>query len=195
MNWNDLQTLTAPTWINLQEFYQLLLSSETMHLSGWASEGDPAFKSVAAVVTRHVGKAYCEDAPSLIGGVCLNGVVCVFLHDPSDGYRSYLSSALVLPKHSLTTTFSPVPIEALMASHTDHWDDPQTHEHPSLLELVAVDTNQIVVRVGTDCHDSYYPSSVFYLDALRLDEAMPLATHRTLSNVVGNSGAKSVRKI
>lgn len=194
MNWNELRNLTEPTWIKMDVLFTLLLSSSTMNLSGWANEGDPIFKTLEPIVDRHVKKSYYEETSSLIGGVCINDVVLVFLHDPSDGYRSYLSQALIVPDKKLTTTFSPVPVRAVPVD-TQDWDTPQSADETTLFELFAVDIEKAVVRLGTSYSDSYYPSSVLCFDAQTLDEAMPLAIHRTLSNVVENSGSKSVRKI
>lgn len=194
MNWNELKDLTEPTWINIDVLFKLMLSSDTMNLSGWASEGDPLFKTLETIVDQHVEKSYYEETSSLVGGVCINDVVIVFLHDPSDGYRSYLSQALVVPNKKLTTAFSPVPIRAVPVD-TQDWDKPQKPDESTLLNFVALDIDKSVLQMGTSYHDSYYPNSVLYLDAQVLDEAMPLAMHRTLSTVVGNSGSKSARKI
>lgn len=194
MNWNELGDLTEPTWINMNMLFTLLLSSDTMTLSGWANEGDPIFKTLEPIVDQHVRKSYYEETASLIGGVCINDVLIVFLHDPSDGYRSYLSQALIVPDKKLTTTFSPVPVRAVPVD-TQDWDNPQSADETTLFELVAVDIEKAVVKLGTSYSDSYYPSSVLCFDAQTLDKAMPLAMHRTLSTVVGNSGSKSARKI
>lgn len=194
MNWKELADLTEPTWINIDVFFKLMLSSDCMHLSGWASEGDPVFKTLEPVVGQHVEKSPYEETSSLVGGVCVNDIVVVFLHDPSDGYRSYLSQALVVPNQKLTTTFSPVPIRAVPVD-TQDWDNPQSADETTLLDLIALDIDKSVLQLGTSFSDSYYPTSVLYFDAKVLDEAMPLAIHRTLSSLVGNAGVKSIRKI
>lgn len=194
MNWNELGDLTEPTWVDMGMLFKLMLSSDKMDLSGWASEGDPIFKTLEPIVDQRVTKSYYEETSSLIGGVCINDVVIVFLHDPRDGFRSYLSQALIVPNEKLTTTFSPVPIRAVPAD-TQNWEEPQQPDDPSMLELVSVDVDKPVVQLGTSYSDCYYPHSVLYFDAEALDEAMPLAIHRTLSGVVGNLGSKSVRKI
>lgn len=194
MNWNELQDLTEPTWVDIDVLFKLMLSSNKMDLSGWANEGDPIFKTLEPIVDQHVTKSSCEETASLIGGVCINDMVMVFLHDPSDGYRSYLRRALIVPHEKLTTTFSPVPICAVPAD-TQDWEEPQQPDNPTMLNLVAMDIDKPVVQLGTSYSDCYYPNSVLYFDAKALDEAMPLATHRTLSGVVGNFGSKSVRKI
>ena len=41
MTWDELNQLTEPSWINLSELSDLLLSSDNLYLSGWAGEGDP----------------------------------------------------------------------------------------------------------------------------------------------------------
>lgn len=143
MNWNELGDLTEPTWVDMGMLFKLMLSSDKMDLSGWASEGDPIFKTLEPIVDQRVTKSYYEETSSLIGGVCINGVVIVFLHDPSDGYRSYLSQALIVPNEKLTTTFSPVPIRAV-PTDTQNWEDPQQPDDPSMLDLVSVDVGKPV---------------------------------------------------
>lgn len=195
MNWSELENLTEPTWIDTDVLFKLMLSTEPMYLSGWASEGDPLFKTLEHSVDQHVEKSYYEETASLMGGVCMNNTVIVFLHDPSDGYRSYLNQALVVPNTTLTTTFSPVPVRAVPAN-TQDWDSPQREDEPTLLDLIALDIDKSVIQLGTSYSDSYYPTSVLYFDTKALDEAMPLAIHRTLTNAVGSgSTTKAIRKI
>ena len=194
MNWNELEGLTKPTWIDTNVLFKLLLSAEPMYLSGWASEGDPVLETLAPIVGPHVKKSYFEEDSSLIGGVCINNTVITFSNDPSDGYRSYLGQALVVPDTTLTTTFAPVPIHAVPAN-TQDWDSPQSEDEPTLLDLIALDVDKSVMQLGTSYSDSYCPSSVLYLDAQALDEAMPSAVHRMLTQMVGSKHPAATRKM
>lgn len=192
MNWNDLHNFNQPTWLERSELFALLIASENLLLSGWAKEGDPLIKKANELYEQQDQDTSFFEPPSVIGGLSLNGCSFVFWCDPDDGYRSYLSNILMIPNQKFATTFSPVPIQAVITEDAQQWGDPT---NPTLLSLMSTDINKIVAQVGTDYDDSYYPSCVFYLDTETLDEAMPLAIHRTLKNVVGGLGVNSVRKI
>jgi len=190
MTWDELNQLTEPSWINLSELSSLLLSSDDVYLSGWASEGDPLLKKAQTLSEKSDNPYF--DPPSVVGGLCLNDLAFVFWCDPDDGYRSYLTDVLVFPSQQFATVFSPVPVQAVIAEDTEDFSKSQ---NTSLLNLMATDINRSVAQFGTDYSDSYYPTGIFYLDAQTLDEAIPLAQHRVLSNMVGDFGVKSVRKI
>lgn len=191
MTWDELNQLTEPSWISLTELFTLLLSSDNLYLSGWAAEGDPLLKKAAILSENNYENSYF-DPPSVVGGLCLNNLAFVFWCDPDDGYRSYLTDVLVFPHQKFTTMFSPVPVQAVIAEDVEDFGDSQ---NTTLLNLMATDINKSVAQFGTDYSDDYYPTGIFYLDAETLDEAIPLAIHRTLKDVVGDLGLKSVRKI
>lgn len=191
MNWDELNQLTEPSWINLSELSDLLLSSDNLYLSGWAGEGDPLLAK-AETLGEVNDEGSCFHPPMVVGGLCLNDLAFVFWCDPDDGYRSYLTDALVFPHQKFATMFSPVPVQAVAAEEVQEWGDPQ---NPSLLNLIATDIQKSVAQWGTDYDDSYYPIGIFYLDTQTLNEAIPLALRRTLKNQVGDLGTNSLRKI
>lgn len=190
MNWDYLQQLEEPSWINLSELLNILLSSDDVYLSGWASEGDPLLKK-AETLSEKSDSQYFEP-PSVVGGLCLNNLAFVFWCDPDDGYRSYLTDVLVFPGQQFATVFSPVPVQVVASEEAQEWGDPQ---NPTLVNLIATDINKSVAQLGTDYDDSYYPTGIFYLNPQNLDEAVPLAQRRTLKNAVGDLGVLGVRKI
>ena len=82
----------------------------------------------------------------------LDGLVHTAIEDPSDGYRSSLDK-LFVEDCPITNTFAPVRVVAKKKS-----DD--TYAKNDTLELVDVVTGKVVLEVGTDNHDDYYPSFV-----------------------------------
>lgn len=189
MNWDDLNQLTQPSWINLSELSNLLLSSDNLYLSGWAGEADPLLEKAETFAEAN-DEGSCYHPPIVVGGLYLNGLAFVFWCDPDDGYRSYLTDVLVFPHQKFTTMFSPVPVQAVVAKDIEDFG-----ENSALLHLMATDINQSVAQFGTDYSDSYYPTGIFYLDAQTLNEAIPLGLRRTLKNAVGDLGEHTVRKI
>lgn len=85
----------------------------------------------------------------------LNGKVYVATEDPSDGYRSCMNDIVeVTPPPVMQNTFVPLRVVAR------HRDVCEYGDGADILELVDVVTNKIVLEVGTDNKDDYYPSFV-----------------------------------
>lgn len=98
-------------------------------------------------------KDYCgnfEDAQVI--RFCLDGKTYVATEDPSDGYRSCMSSLEVVnekPKN----TFEKVSVFGIMKT--------QSHYNKcEIIQFYDVKTAQIVLEVGTDNSDDYYPSFI-----------------------------------
>lgn len=96
------------------------------------------------------------DAVELITGVGEepNGIrfridhrVYTAYEDPDDGYRSSMREIVRERKTAMTNVFEPVHINAAMCSDAD----------TDILEFTDVETNKIVLRVGTNTSDNYYP--------------------------------------
>lgn len=97
---------------------------------------------------EHVGSAgYIEDAESM--RFRLDGVVYVAVEDPNDGYRSCLDKIFVGegPMHN---EFQPHKVVCNMRD--THGED--------ILDIVDATTGKIVISVGTDGTDDYYPGFV-----------------------------------
>lgn len=82
----------------------------------------------------------------------LDGVVYTAVEDPSDGYRSSMNN-LFVDRDTMTNVFPPIRVLA-MKKPDGKYDSNDT------LQLVDVVTGKIVLEVGTDNSDDYYPSFV-----------------------------------
>lgn len=82
----------------------------------------------------------------------LDGKTYTAVEDPTDGYRSCLEKIFV-EDVSLNNKFPAVKVLARKKA-SDTWSNNDT------LELIDVLTGKVVLEVGTDNHDDYYPSFV-----------------------------------
>lgn len=78
----------------------------------------------------------------------LDGVVYTAIEDPDDGYRSSMEK-IYAEKGEIKNAFPPVKITARKKP-----DDGQTND---TLELIDAVTGKVIVEVGTDNTDDYYP--------------------------------------
>lgn len=81
----------------------------------------------------------------------LNGKVYVAVEDPDDGYRSHMNDITVSEDATMKNAFEPV---SVIGRHREkgiygYVDD--------VLELIDVVTGQIVLEVGTENTNDYYP--------------------------------------
>jgi hypothetical protein len=83
----------------------------------------------------------------------LDGVVYVAFEDPSDGYRSSMDRLIVSPSSEMTNIFPAIRVLARKKNNGD-WQNNDT------LELIDMITGKVVMEVGTDNYDDYYPSFV-----------------------------------
>lgn len=83
----------------------------------------------------------------------LGGVVYAAVEDPEDGYRSCMRE-LIVGDGPMTNTFTPVKVVGEYKS-----------ENADILRLVDAVTGQIVIEVGTDHSDDYYPCFVANFNA------------------------------
>ena len=89
----------------------------------------------------------------------LDGKTYTATEDPNDGYRSCLGSIFVT-KDKVKNKFKKVMVMGIMK--------PDTYYKNDTLQLWDVETGKLVLEVGTDNHDDYYPSfvGVFYPENL-----------------------------
>lgn len=88
---------------------------------------------------------------------CLDGVNYTAIEDPDDGYRSSLGALGV--GGAITNTFSPITVECRhLHQKPRDWSD--GFDQCDILECIDVVTGKVVLEVGTDCTDDYYPSFV-----------------------------------
>lgn len=80
----------------------------------------------------------------------LDGVIYIATENPDDGYRSTMERLIVQPGTEMTNTFPPVQVLAKKKAN-------DTHSVNDTLELIDVVTGKVVMEVGTDNTDDYYP--------------------------------------
>jgi len=96
----------------------------------------------------------------------LDGKTYTATEDPSDGYRSCLKSIFVT-KDKIKNKFAKVMVMGIMKP-------PSNYNNNDTIQFYDVETGKVVLEVGTDNHDDYYPSfvGVFYPDNLVLNRAV-----------------------
>lgn len=82
---------------------------------------------------------------------CLDGLTYCATEDPIDGYRSCMSEIVVVADPP-RNTFPPCRVVGKMRA-----DDSDKND---TLELIDVTTGKVVLAVGTDTVDGYYPTFV-----------------------------------
>ena len=97
----------------------------------------------------NVGADYWHQDASVIR-FRLDGVVYVATEDPDDGYRSSLKEIIIQENDRVTNEFPPVKVVGTM-------------KHDILI-LKNVENGKVVLEVGTDNSDDYYPSFVSYFN-------------------------------
>lgn len=84
----------------------------------------------------------------------LDGVVYVALEDPDDGYRSYLRR-LIVCEQPMKNVSPPCDVVGVYAEGMDD-------RVSDIVNFIDVVTGQVVLGVGTDNTDDYYPYCVMY---------------------------------
>ena len=82
----------------------------------------------------------------------LDGKVYTAVEDPSDGYRSSMDKIFV-SDDEIANSFPPCKVLARMKGRTEYSNN-------ETLECIDCITGKIVLEVGTDNYDDYYPSFV-----------------------------------
>lgn len=97
----------------------------------------------------------------------LNGTIYTAIEDPSDGYRSSLESLIVTPTAEMKNVFPAVQVVARKKAAGYGTND--------TLEFIDVVTGKVVMEVGTDNSDDYYPSFVgaFFPENMATNAAAP----------------------
>lgn len=94
----------------------------------------------------------------------LDGVTYVATEDPEDGYRSCLGSLIIDKDARVTNRYPPVRVLVRKAAKSsDGWGG-----EPDYLEFIRISDGVVVLEVGTDNIDDYYPGFVgrFYPDRM-----------------------------
>lgn len=91
---------------------------------------------------------YFEDAECI--RFRLDGVVYTAIEDPDDGYRSSLRTLFVSPSDEVRNVFPPVRVLVRKK-------DNEPYQINDTLEFIDIKTGKIVLEVGTNNTDDYYP--------------------------------------
>lgn len=83
----------------------------------------------------------------------LDGVIYAAVEDPSDGYRSSMRELLRTKRKQMENAFDDIDVFCTHASMRDF-------DGCDILLIYDVRTAKIVLEVGTDTSDDYYPSFV-----------------------------------
>ena len=185
--WDDICALEAPTIIDFNDLSTILVSEITnpaWQVTGWALDHDPAFE---ADDIKALLNSACEwhENTEIMGGVEINNVTFAFLLDPSDGYRSYSSQVLVVPNMPLKTRIPRVPVRFKASEKSVYDSDVSISD--LLIDAISVDTNKVLLKLGTDYSDDYYPSAVFQCNVRHMHEAAPFAEQKMLEDVLSDN--------
>lgn len=77
--------------------------------------------------------------------------------DPDDGYRSHLGK-IEVDQHEITNTFAPCVV--VCTHHTITHGQYENGKAVDILEIRCAETGKLIIEVGTDNTDDYYPSCV-----------------------------------
>lgn len=83
----------------------------------------------------------------------IDGVTYTAIENPDDGYRSSLERLFVSADTAMQNVFPPIKVLARKKANEKY----QTND---TIELIDVVTGKVVLEVGTDNTDDYYPSFV-----------------------------------
>lgn len=83
----------------------------------------------------------------------LNGTVYVAVENPDDGYRSSMREIVADPDAKISNSFPGIRV---LARHKNK----SNYNEADILELIDVVTGKVVLEVGTDNSDDYYPSFI-----------------------------------
>lgn len=82
----------------------------------------------------------------------LDGVIYKAIEDPEDGYRSCLGS-IAITNEAVKNSFIPQKMNCVMTPDRDY-------RQPDILQLFDCETKGLVLEIGTDSSDEYYPICV-----------------------------------
>lgn len=83
----------------------------------------------------------------------LDGIVYTAVSDPGDGYRSSMDKLFVSPSDEVRNVFPAIKVVGIKKPD-------ESYQSNDVLQLIDVVTGKIVMEVGTDNTDDYYPGFV-----------------------------------
>lgn len=98
----------------------------------------------------------------------LDGIIYTATEDPSDGYRSSLGTLFVSASEPMKNVFPAIRVLARKKKNDRYCVN-------DTLELVDLVTDKVVLEVGTDHTDDYYPSFVgaFWPENMATNQTQP----------------------
>jgi hypothetical protein len=99
---------------------------------------------------------YNEDSNTML--FILDGITYEAIEDPDDGYRSSIGS-LTITNKKVKNTFPKHEVLCEMKNE-EYVNDVNYADDDELIEMVDVITGKVVLEVGTDISEEYYPSCV-----------------------------------
>ena len=86
----------------------------------------------------------------------LDGKIYEAIEDPDDGYRSCLAELIENPEGEVTNKFPEVTVLGKMKDkHNDGYTD-------EIIQFIDTITTKVVLEIGTEHVDDYYPNCVLY---------------------------------
>lgn len=148
-------------------------------------DSQPAGVTLASLVGLHMLDAIDMDSiamprwegdesfePSAVCRFRLDGTLYSAIEDPNDGYRSSMRDLRVGGSAPIRNVFGPVQVLCV-------YRDKQGYHESDLLEFYDAANGKLVLTVGTDNSDDYYPSYVaaFRPEAMSINDPSP-STHQ-----------------
>lgn len=89
----------------------------------------------------------------------LDGKVYTAIEDPEDGYRSSMESLQLVEGAVITNHFPPVKVIGRLKEDDKRWG----HKNDTL-QFILTTNGKVILEVGTDNTDDYYPWFVAFFD-------------------------------
>jgi len=95
----------------------------------------------------------------------LDGVIYGAIEDPEDDYRSHMKELTIDEARKIKNTFPPCEVLC-------RYDEKGEDGSADLLELIDTTTGEVVLRVGTENTDDYYPwyTAAFFPEAMAINK-------------------------
>lgn len=117
-------------------------------------EGDHVLTGVEMGTAPEYVDKWNNDIPNTCLFV-LDGVAYRVIEDPGDGYRSYMKDGVEVRSPAVVTnTFAPIPVRCKNGGRESK---PYSQDRTQVLQFVDTRNGEVILEVGTDNSDDYYP--------------------------------------
>jgi len=100
---------------------------------------------------------YYPDEECTVCRFRLDGVLYAAYEDPEDGYRSCMKELVIVKNNLSKNIFDPIDVMCRYNNGTEYYES-------DILEIVDIVTGKIILEVGTDHYEDYYPLFVARFD-------------------------------